>query len=72
MTAAMIFKEIEALPTGEKAKLFKKLELGTNGTAKAQKVSEKELFRIIENIGRQLRTSLTAKEMNAARLEGRK
>jgi hypothetical protein len=37
-----------------------------------ERISEKQLFHLIEKIGRKQRTALTAKEMNAARLEGRK
>ena len=69
MTATMILKEIQALPAEEKDWLFKNLDRGANGS---QKVSESELLRIVENIGRKMRTSLSAAEMNAARLEGRK
>ncbi len=65
----MILKEIEALPPDEKASLFKKLELGANGS---KPTSEKELLRMIEGIGKRMRTSLSAGEMKAARLEGRK
>lgn len=36
------------------------------------KSSEDQLLRFIENIGSKMRTTLTAKEMNSARLEGRK
>ena len=69
MTATMILKEIEALPAAEKDWLFKNLERGANG---AKKVSEAELSQMIEAIGKKMRTSLSADEMNAARLEGRK
>ena len=69
MTATMILKEIEALPAAEKDWLFKNLERGANGT---KKVSEAELSQMIEAIGKKMRTSLSADEMNAARLEGRK
>ena len=69
MTATMILKEIEALPAAEKDWLFKNLERGANGS---KKVSEAELFQMIEAIGKRMRTSLSANEMNAARLEGRK
>jgi hypothetical protein len=65
----MIFKEIQALPPDEKASLFEKLEVETAGTTR---ISEAELLRMIESIGRQMRTSLSADEMNAARREGRK
>ncbi len=68
MTATMILKEIQALPAEEKDWLFKKLDRG-NG---AKKISEAELFQIIEDLGKKMRTSLTAEEMKAARLEGRK
>ena len=67
MTATMILKEIQALPPDEKASLFQELERG-----RAEKISEAQLFQMIETIGRKLRTSLTAEEMTAARLEGRK
>jgi hypothetical protein len=67
MTATMILKEIQALPPGEKASLFQELERG-----RTEKTSESQLFQIIETIGRKMRTSLTADEMIAARLEGRK
>jgi Ca2+-binding EF-hand superfamily protein len=69
MTATMILKEIQALPAEEKDWLFKKLDRTANGS---KNVSESELLRIIENIGKQMRTSLSAEEMSAARLEGRK
>ena len=69
MTATMILKEIQALPAEEKDWLFKKLEHGGNG---AKNISESELFQLIENLGQKMRTSLSAAEMNAARLEGRK
>ncbi len=68
MTATMILKEIEALPPGEKDWLFKKLEHGSGD----KKISEAELFQTIENLGRKMRTSLTAEEIQDARLEGRK
>jgi hypothetical protein len=38
----------------------------------AAKNSEAQLLQFIAGIGRKMRTTLTAKEMNAARLEGRK
>ena len=69
MTATMILKEIEALPAAEKDWLFKKLDRSANGS---KKISEAELFQMIEAIGKKMRTTLSADEMNAARLEGRK
>ena len=68
MTATMILKEIQALPAEEKDWLFKNLARG-NG---AKTISESELLRTIEAIGNRMKTSLSASEMNAARLEGRK
>lgn len=88
MTATIILKEIHALPVREKEKLFQQLdreraeklgdtrwlEKAKRGTAehKAEEVSEAGLFQLIEGIGRRMTTSLSADEMNAARLEGRK
>ncbi len=70
MTATMILKEIQALPPDEKASLFRKLEREAN---QAVKVSETELLRMIDSLGRRMKTSLSADEMlNAARREGRK
>jgi hypothetical protein len=69
MTATMILKEIQALPPDEKASLFRKLATETN---QAVKISETELLRMIDSIGRRMQTSLSADEMNAARREGRK
>jgi hypothetical protein len=69
MTATMILKEIQALPADQKDWLFKNLEHGESG---AKKISETELFQMIQAIGKKMRTSLSAAEMNAARLEGRK
>jgi hypothetical protein len=37
-----------------------------------ERISEAGLFQMIEDIGRRMKTSLSADEMNAARLEGRK
>jgi hypothetical protein len=68
MTATMILKEIQALPAAEKDWLFKNLEHG-NG---AKKISESELLRTIQAIGKRMKSSLSAGEMNAARLEGRR
>ena len=39
---------------------------------KPQRISEAGLFQMIEDIGRRMKTSLSADEMKAARLEGRK
>ncbi len=39
---------------------------------KPDRISEAGLFQMIEDIGRRMKTSLSADEMNAARLEGRK
>ena len=73
MTTTMILKEIHALPAREKNKLLKRLGGEREAVAETPgRVSEKQLFHLIENIGRKQRTALTAKEMNAARLEGRK
>ena len=88
MTATMILKEIHALPLREKVKLFKELEREkagelddvrlfdkANGEAageKPERISEASLFQMIEDIGKRMKTSLSAEEMNAARLEGRK
>ncbi len=63
----MILNEIQALPPDEKASLFQELERG-----RAEKISEQQLLRMIETIGQKMKTSLSADEMNAARLEGRK
>jgi Ca2+-binding EF-hand superfamily protein len=64
----MILREIEALPAEERDWLFRNLDRDVNGS---NKVSEPDLLRMIENIGRRMRTSLSAAEMNAACLEGR-
>lgn len=76
MTATMILKEIHALPVREKTKLFKRLEREVVGQKPVPfrngKSAEEQLLQFIENIGDRMRTTLTAKEMNAARLEGRK
>ena len=73
MTATMILKEIHALPAREKNKLFKQLDDEREDVAETDgRVSETELLDLIENIGLKQRTKLTADEMNAARLEGRK
>lgn len=84
----MILKEIHALPLREKVKLFKELERekvgelddvrlfdeAEGGVAgeKLERISEASLFQMIEDIGKQMKTSLSTEEMNAARLEGRK
>lgn len=70
MTATMILKEIRALPAREKFKLLKQLECEQADVS--DKYSEDQLLQFIKNIGGKMRTTLTAKEMNAARLEGRK
>jgi ribosomal protein L5 len=78
MTATMILKEIHALPVREKTKLLKQLEQERKITGQKPvafcngKASEDQLLRFIEDIGAKMRTTLTAQEMNAARLEGRK
>ena len=65
----MILKEIQALPAEEKDWLFKNLERDGNG---CKKVSEVELLQIIGSLEQKMQTSLSAAEMNAARVEGRK
>ena len=84
----MILKEIHALPVREKVKLLKELEREKVeemedvrlfddvkrevGAEKPERISEASLFQMIEEIGKRMKTSLSADEMNAARLEGRK
>jgi hypothetical protein len=70
MTAAMILKEIHALPLLEKRELLSRLEQDVNQPGGAR-LSEHELLDFVNSIGRRLRTSLTVDEMNAARHEGR-
>jgi hypothetical protein len=52
-------------------RLFDKAQSDVAG-GKPERISEASLFRMIEDIGRRMKTSLSADEMNAARLEGRK
>ena len=84
----MILKEIRALPVREKVKLLKELEReqveemddvrrfdeAKRAVAgeKPERISEASLFQMVEGIGKRMKTSLSADEMNAARLEGRK
>ena len=73
MTATMILKEIHALPAREKNELFKRLDdERETATETSKPISEAQLLQLIANLGRKQRTKLTADEMNAARLEGRK
>jgi hypothetical protein len=52
-------------------RLFDKAKRAMAGQ-KPERISEAGLVQIIQDIGRRMKTSLSADEMNAARLEGRK
>lgn len=69
-------REREAADELNDIRLFDEASRETAGqkpTALRQSInSEQRLFRLVKHIGRAMRTSLTAREMNAARREGRK
>lgn len=71
MTAAMILKEIHALPLLERRELLSRLEQDVNQSG-GTRLSERELLDFANSIGRRLRTSLSVEEMSTARHEGRK
>lgn len=55
----------------EEVRLFDRAKREVAGQ-KPARISEAGLFQMIKDIGRRMKTSLSAEEMNAARLEGRK
>ena len=69
-------REREQAEALEDVRLFDEANRGVAGQKPVPfcngKSSEDQLLRFIENISHKMRTTLTAKEMNAARLEGRK
>ncbi len=64
-------REREQAEELDDVRLFDKAKREVAGE-KPQRISEAGLFQMIEDIGRRMQTSLSADEMNAARLEGRK
>jgi hypothetical protein len=64
-------REREQAEELDDVRLFDKAKRAVVGE-KSERISEASLFQMIEDIGKRMKTSLSADEMNAARLEGRK
>ena len=64
-------REREQAEQQDDVRLFDEAQKEVAGK-KAEKISEQALFRMIQSVGKRMRTSLSADEMNAARREGQK